>query len=344
MRGITFTGDRTVELVEVTDPTPGPFDVVLEVKASGICGTDLHAYRAPKGVLTAEGEPVIAGHEPCGVVAAVGTAVAPWEAQVGQRVMVHHYWGCNSCEFCRIGWRQMCERQRAVVYGQSAHGGHAPYLKVPAGTILPLPDELSFEAGAAIGCGTGTAYAALRRLNVRGGDRVAIFGQGPVGLAATQLAAAMGGEVVAIDISPERLEIARRMGATTAIDSSDTDPVKAIKELTAGKGVDQAFDASGATQARTQAMRVVRPFGALALVGVGGEFQPDFLPWLRSQIDVFTSWTFSTIGQSECADFVATRGIAVDDIFTERWTVEQGDEAYRIADGQAAGKGVFTEF
>ena len=343
MRGVAFGGDRTIEFVEVPDPTPGPFEVVLEMKASGICGSDIHQYRSPKGSASETG-PTIVGHEPCGVVAAVGSNVAPWQGSVGDRVMVHHYWGCNACRFCRTGWGQMCERQAPVVYGANAHGGHAPYLKVPAATLVPLPDALSFEAGAAIACGTGTAFAALRRLAVSGGDSIAIFGQGPVGLAATQLAASMGGRVIAVDIAPGRLDLARTMGAWSVVDSSASDPVTAIKDLTGGAGVDSAVDASGATQARSQALASIRPWGSLALVGVGGEFQPNLLTWLRSQVNVFTSWTFSTTGQAQCADFVVTNQVAVDAIFTERWRLDQADEAYKLADSQGAGKGVFVDF
>ena len=162
MKGVVFIGDRKLELREFPDPTPGPRDVILEIKASGMCGTDLHNYRAPAnpgGVITggvkwAAG--VIAGHEPCGVVAAVGAAVTDKEVRIGQRVMDHHYDGCGNCKHCRAGWTQMCV-EGAVVYGSGGHGGHAKYMKVPASTLVPLPDSLSFVTGAAISCGTGTA-------------------------------------------------------------------------------------------------------------------------------------------------------------------------------------------
>ncbi len=205
MRGIVFLGDRRLELREFPDPTPGPGEVVLEIKASGMCGSDLHSYRAAGGGSTAigirgRGEPVIAGHEPCGVVAAVGPGVSEAQARIGQRVMNHHYAGCGVCKHCRTGWAQMC-LQGSIVYGVTGHGGHAPYMKAPAYTVVPLPDELSFAAGAAISCGTGTAFGALRRLNLSGRDTIAIFGQGPVGLSATMLAKSMGARVIAVDVS-----------------------------------------------------------------------------------------------------------------------------------------------
>ena len=153
MRGVVFTGERAIEMMEFPDPTPGPGEVVVEINASGMCGSDLHQYRRPKsggaaiGGLPVNPDPVIAGHEPCGVVAAIGAGVSDKMARIGQRVMVHHYKGCTVCEHCRSGWSQLCQEEPVLVYGNNAHGGHARYLKVPAFTLVPLADELSFTTG-----------------------------------------------------------------------------------------------------------------------------------------------------------------------------------------------------
>src|SRR5919201_3422407 len=251
MKGVVFLGDRKLEIREFPDPTPGPRDVVLEIKASGMCGSDLHNYRAPAqpagavtgGIQRKAG--MIAGHEPCGVVAAVGSAVTEKEAKVGQRVMDHHYDGCGTCKHCRAGWTQMC-LEGAVVYGSGGHGGHAKYMKVPVSTLVPLPDSLSFVTGAAVSCGTGTAWGALKRLNLQGGETIAIFGQGPVGLSATQLAVAMGAQVIALDISPERRKLAGAFGAHDVVDARANNPVEAIRELTHGEGAHKTLDTSGA--------------------------------------------------------------------------------------------------
>src|SRR3984893_593457 len=241
MRGVVFLGDRKLEVREVPDPTPGPRDVILEIKASGMCGSDLHNYRAPAqpagtvtgGIRRQAG--MIAGHEPCGIVAAVGTGVIEKEARIGQRVMDHHYEGCGNCKHCRAGWTQMC-LEGTVVYGSGGHGGHARYMKVPVSTLVPLPDALSFVTGAAISCGTGTAWGALKRLNLQGGETIAIFGQGPVGLSATQLAVVMGARVIAVDIAPERRKLAQVFGAHEVIDPGAGDVVAAIRGLTHGEG------------------------------------------------------------------------------------------------------------
>jgi threonine dehydrogenase-like Zn-dependent dehydrogenase len=347
VRGVVFDGEREVALMSFDDPTPGPGELVLEMKASGMCGSDLIPYRRPKsgglglGFGSSAG-PVIAGHEPCGVVAVTGSGVSAVEAPLGGRVMVHHYWGCSVCEHCRAGWSQLCARQTPAVYGMTAHGGHAPYLKVPARTLVALPESLSFETGAAISCGTGTAYAALRRINLAGNHTIAVFGQGPVGLAATQLAAAMGARVIALDIKPERLARASAFGAAATINPRETDAVEAIRQLTHGTGADLALDASAAAEGRIAAIRCVRTWGTACFVGEGGnvtiEVSPDML---RRQVSVVASWTFSTVGQAECARFVAERAIAVDHLFTHRWTLDRAEEAYRWFDRQSDGKGVF---
>lgn len=346
MRGVVFTGNRKLELMEFPDPTPGPREVVLEIKASGMCGSDLHRYRAAPGGSAAGGirrsdKPTIAGHEPCGVVAAVGSGVTEKEAKVGQRVMDHHYAGCGTCKHCASGWAQMC-LEGTTVYGSGGHGAHARYMKVPVSTLVPLPDALSFEVGAAISCGTGTAYGALRRLDLRGDETIAIFGQGPVGLSATQLAVAMGARVIALDISPERREMAKKFGAHEVLNPLSNDPVAAIRELTHGEGAHKTLDCSSNPEARASTVRAVRTWGTACFVGEGGNVTLDVSPdMLRRQVTLIASWTFSKNGQADCAEFVADRKIAVDKLFTHRWKLEQAEEAYKLFDTQTTGKGVF---
>ena len=345
MRGVTFLGERKLRLTKFPDPVPGPREVIVEIKASGMCGSDLKFYRgtgetSSLGLGKVNGS-IIAGHELCGVVAATGSAVEERAGRIGARVMVHHYSGCGTCPHCRAGWSQMCV-DGSIVYGVTGHGAHAPYMKVPAHTLVPLPPELSFVTGAAISCGTGTAYQALRRMNLAEGDIIAVVGQGPVGLSATQLAATMGARVVALDVSTERLARAKEFGADALINPRTDEPVEAIEALTHGAGADKALDTSGAPEGRLTAVRDVRPGGVVCLVGEGGGLTLDVSPdMLRKQLTVISSWTFSTTIQAECARFVADRKIEIDHLFTHRWKLEEADEAYRVFDQQTSGKGVF---
>ena len=347
MRGIVFLGDRKVELRNFPDPTPGPGEVVIQMKASGMCGSDLKFYRSPPGEaqkalgLGGDAEPFIGGHEPCGVVVARGPGVSEREAPTGQRVMDHHYAGCGACKHCRVGWSQLC-RQGITVYGVTAHGGHADYLKVPVRTLVPLPDELSFAEGAAVACGTGTAYGALRRMHIAGGDTLAVFGQGPVGLSATVLGKAMGVRVIAVETSSERLKLAKDFGADTLVDASREDAVKSLLEHTRNEGVDLALDCTGAAAARRAAVRCVKTWGTACYVGEGGDVTLDVSPdLLRRQVTLIGSWTFSAMGMLECARFIADKRIALERIFSHRWKLEQADAAYRSFDTQTTGKGVF---
>lgn len=346
MKAVVFPGDRKIDIVTMPDPTPGPGEVVLEIKASGMCGSDLKYYRNPPGTPTLGiGErkgPIIAGHEPCGVVAAVGAGVSEAQARIGDRVMDHHYSGCGTCRHCRTGWSQMCQ-DGMVVYGTTAHGAHAQYMKVPAHTLVKLPDTLSFKTGAAISCGTGTAYGALKRLDLAGDETIVIFGQGPVGLSATQLAKAMGARVIALDISGERRTLAHKFGADHVLDPMGNDVVTAVRDLTGGEGAHKSLDCSSNPEARASAVRCLRAWGVSCFVGEGGEVTLNVSQdLLRRQVSLVGSWTFSKNLQADCAAFVAERRIDVDALFTHEYRLDQAEEAYRLFDTQTTGKGVFV--
>jgi threonine dehydrogenase-like Zn-dependent dehydrogenase len=347
VRGAVFLGDRKVELRTFPDPTPGPGEVVIQMKASGMCGSDLKFYRSPPGeAQKALGlgnlkDPFIAGHEPCGVIVARGPGVSEREAPTDQRVMDHHYAGCGVCPHCRVGWSQLC-KAGITVYGVTAHGGHADYLKVPVRTLVPLPEELSFAEGAAVACGTGTAYAALRRMKLTGGDTLAVFGQGPVGISATVLGKAMGARVIAIETSPERMKLAKEFGADVVVDVTKENALEKIKDHTHGQGVDFALECSSASSARQAAVRCVKTWGTACFVGEGGDVTLDVSPdLLRRQVTLIGSWTFSAMGMLECARFIAEHKIPLERIFSHRWKLEQCTEAYQSFDTQTTGKGVF---
>jgi threonine dehydrogenase-like Zn-dependent dehydrogenase len=349
VKGVVFAGNRKIEIQDFPDPKPGSDDVVIEIKASGMCGSDLHIYRAPGGGpavaaslgLGGEGTAVIGGHEPCGVVLERGSGVPEVKAKTGARVMVHHYAGCTVCPDCRQGWSQLCKEGKMSVYGVTGHGGHARYMKVPAFTLVPLPEELSFEVGAAISCGTGTAYGALKRMKMDGGKTLAVFGQGPVGVSATMLGKAMGMHVIGIDISDERLALAKTCGAEHVVNVSKKDAVEEIKKLTGGKGVEYALECSADPDARVAAVRGTRTWGTVCYVGEGKhvtlEVSPDLL---RRQLTLIGSWTFSTNIQDECTRFIASNGVKIEKLITESFKLEDAARAYEKFDKQTMGKGM----
>ena len=339
MKAAVFLGERQVALKDVEDPTPGLGEVVIAVRASGMCGSDLKYYRGPSNTTYASGN-ITAGHEPAGVVHAVGSGVPEVMGSIGDRVMVHHYVGCGACAQCRSGWTQMCVNLPVTVLGMNGNGSHAAFLKVPASTLVKLDDRLSFEAGAAIGCGTGTAWGGLRRLGDLGGMTIAVFGQGPVGLSATMLATALGAKVIAVDLEPNRLQQAERFGAVETINPGDVDAVSAIRDLTHGEGARAILESSGSSAAASGGLQALAPWGKFCVVGLGGEVRFDVMEFHRTQMTVMTSWSMSLIGQQECAEFVARNGLPVDELFSHRWRLDQIEEAYQEFDKQDAGKGV----
>ena len=337
MRGVVFHGERELELVSFPDPTPGPGELVIEVHASGMCGSDLHRYRGPRDTARTE----IAGHEPAGVVVAAGPGTrTDW---IGQPVMVHHYFGCGRCDQCHAGWTQLC-RIGTRAMGNTANGSHADYVNVPESMVAPMPAGLSYLAAAAIGCGTGTAWGALERLGATGADTVAVFGQGPVGLAATQLASAMGARVIALDIAPSRLARAASFGAWATLNPAEVDSVdQAVRDLTGGRGVSKSLETSGASSAANDALRVLDLWGSACWVGVGSTIQFDLTEHLYKQVTAMTSWTMSIQSMTHCAEFVADRGIDVDALFTETWDLADCQRAYELFDQQTSGKGAFVK-
>lgn len=341
MRGVLLLGDKKVEVRKFPDPMPGFGEVVVEMKASGLCGSDLRGqYRVPAEQRGTADTLKIAGHEPCGVVAEVGEGVT--NVRVGDRVMVHHYRGCRFCKYCRIGYSQLCVHGHEV-YGSNLHGGDADLMLVDASTCIPLPEGMTFEEGASCACGTGTAYQALKRIDISGRDTLAIFGQGPVGLSATLLGSIMGARIIAVDIIPERLELARRLGAAEVIDARSSDPVEAIKELTGGEGAEATMDCTGIAEARVNAVDSAKLFGRVCFVGEGGTVTLNVSPQvIHRHLTIYGSWTFSTVGLEETANYIVDRKVPLKDLITHRYSIDQAEEAFQVFDEGRTGKPVFV--
>jgi threonine dehydrogenase-like Zn-dependent dehydrogenase len=340
MKAVYFLGEGGIEVREQADPVPEPDEVVIRVRASGMCGSDLHHLHGPRRTGS---ELVIEGHEPCGVVEVVGSAVRAHEAVPGDRVMVHHYDGCRTCRHCRAGWTQYCTNGRRVFGGLNADGAHADLMRVPAHTLIKLPDSLSFKTGAAISCGTGTAFAAIKRIDLAADETVVIFGQGPVGLSCTLLAKAFGARVVAVDVEDVRLAMAANFDADHVIDGRDGDVVAAIRALTGdAEGADKSIESTGNASVRRQSVEAVRPWGTACMVGVGGPLEVDSEEVISRHKTIFGSLTFSKNQQEQCAAFVAERGLDVESLFTNEFRLDEAEHAYELFDQRRIGKGVFV--
>ena len=341
MRGIRFLGDKRCEVIDYPDEEPVPGYVLLKMRSSGMCGSDLHRYRVPLPAEEAERDPVRPGHEPCGEVAALGEGVKG--LQIGDRIMQHHYEGCNECRFCREGWSQLCSGTGRQTHGYQIHGGHGDYMIAHASTCLTLPDELSYEEGAYLACGASTAFHGLKKLNLSGLDTIAIFGAGPVGLAGIMFAAEMGARVIAVDISGERLEMSKSAGAWAVVDNSDGSAVEQILDLTHGEGADATLEAIGIHATRLAAVQSTKIFGRCCFVGEGGDFHVEPSPdIIHRHLTLVGSWTFSTHGLEEAARFTARRNVPLGSLITGRSGIEDVPAAYEKFEAGAPGKFVIN--
>ncbi len=252
---------RPLQEQQIPIPTLGPNDVLVQVKAAGICHSDAH-YRA--GVSPVEPLPLTLGHEVAGVVAEVGTAVS--RLIPGERVCIHYMTTCGDCEYCHRGSEQFCTSGQMI--GKYRDGGYAEYIAVPARSVFPLPDAISFEHGAVMMCSSSTALHALKKTRLQAGETVAIFGMGGLGMSALQLAFALGASrVFAVDIKPNKLALAQQYGAIP-VDAVAHDPVQVIMDETNGRGVDVSLELIGLPLTMRQSLLALGIMGRAGIAGL----------------------------------------------------------------------------
>jgi propanol-preferring alcohol dehydrogenase len=261
MRAAVVTAfDRPVEVREVPLPQPGPGQVLVRIEASGLCHTDIHAARGEwpvKPVL-----PLVIGHEGVGTVEQLGDGVT--ELALGQRVALPWLgWACGRCGYCVSGRETLCTAQRNT--GYSIDGGHAEYAVASARFAVPVPDGVSSTDAAPLTCAGVTTYKAIKVGGVRPGEKVAIFGVGGLGHLALQYARLFGGEVIGVDVTPEKLALATELGAVAVVDAATADPAEEIARL---GGADVAVVLAAQPQVMEQALASLRRGGRLVLVGL----------------------------------------------------------------------------
>jgi 2-desacetyl-2-hydroxyethyl bacteriochlorophyllide A dehydrogenase len=253
---------QPLEMQEIPIPEIGARDVLVRIKAAGICHSDVH-YRA--GVSPAHPLPLTLGHEVAGVIEDAGPEVT--SVSIGDRVCLHYMVTCGDCIYCSRGSEQFCTSGQML--GKNRDGGYAEYISVPARNAFPLPDEIPFEQGAIMMCSSATSFHALRKGRMEAGETVAVFGVGGLGMSAVQLARAFGAlDVYAVDIVPDKLKIAEGFGAIP-INGAETDAVTEIKRLTGDRGVDVALELIGLPLTVRQCIESLAVFGRAVMVGLG---------------------------------------------------------------------------
>jgi propanol-preferring alcohol dehydrogenase len=341
MRGVKVVGPKQIEVVDWPDEELGSHDVSVAVKSSALCRSDLSIYYQEPLVGRLPAGAVVPGHEPAGVVDAVGDAV-DW-LRPGDRVAVQCFDGCDHCRYCQAGSPNLCPQVK--ILGFDRHGGDADTLVTPASTCLRIPDEMSFDIAAVATDAIGNLYNTMKELNVTAKDRVAIIGVGPMGLAGVLCAAAFNAEVIAIDVVEHRLEMARALGARHTFHAADAE--EKVRKLTDSFGVDVVVECSGKQPAIRLAFEIVGRFGRIGQIGVGDEAQIGLMSQLvGKKLTYVGSWYFRMWEWDEICDFIINRisNERAEQIISHRYPLETEAvrEAWRLFDAYETNKVVFN--
>ncbi len=337
MKGAVYLGESEVEVREFPKPRPGTGEVVVEMKVAGLCGSDLHKYHMSRE-WAEQREGMISGHEPTGVVVEVGDGVK--NVSVGDRVCVYHSVGCGHCPTCLAGEPVFCAQEGA--FGRTRDGCHADFMLTDARYCLPLPEDLSFAVGAMLACSAGTAFSAVHKAPLSSGETLVVFGLGPVGLTALLMGKAGGARCVGIDISPYRIDLAKRLSGETILDAKDVDPVQAVADLTGGKGASGVVECSGSSTARTQTTAVAAQHATVVIVGAGAdEISLNPTDVIRKALTIRGNAVYSMQAYYEAAEFLMKHSIPLDDMVTHRFRIDQAVEAFALFDRGETGKVIF---
>ncbi|MEO5884532.1 MAG: zinc-binding dehydrogenase [Candidatus Limnocylindrales bacterium] len=339
MLGAVLPGDRTVELREFPVPTPGPGQVLIRMRASTICGSDIRAiYREHLGTGPEGYHGVICGHEPAGQIVEAGPGLRRFHE--GDRVLLYHISGCGLCHDCRMGYQISCSSPIRAAYGWQRDGGNAEFCLAEEADCVLMPDSMSYIDGACVACGFGTCYEAIRRIGVSGDDAVLVVGLGPMGLASLMLARARGATtLIGVDVSEERRALVEQLGLADFVIPADDGAVERIREATDGHGCEVAIDTSGVSAGRQLAIRGTRHWARIALVGEGGSMElrpsPDLI---HDQKTVFGSWVTSLGNIEDLVERLPRWDMHPERTVTHRFPLDQADAAYATMDGGASGK------
>lgn len=315
---------QLLSIEEVPTPEPQHGEVLVKVAGCGVCHTDLHYV--DHGVPTFKKPPMILGHECSGTIAAIGVGGNTFKE--GDRVLLPAVYGCGQCAMCRIGRENVCERM--VMFGNHVDGGYAEYVIAPAKDVLALPAEVPLVEGAIIADATTTPYhAVVNRGRVQPGDTVVVFGCGGIGLNVIQIAAAIGAQVIAVDIVDTKLEWAKKFGAMHTLNSRTVERIdKELRTLTGG-GAQVAFEAIGHPQAQEQAFASVRSGGRLVLVGFADK--PMSLNSGRvmfREIEIIGSLGCRAVDYPRVLELARQGKIKVAELVTHTFALEQINEAF----------------
>jgi len=324
MKALLLSEYKKLSLTEMPMPTIGPEDVLVKVKACGICGSDIHGYDGSTGRRV---PPLVMGHEASGEIAEVGAGVKGWS--IGDRVTFDSTVSCGRCYFCQRGEINLCENRQ--VLGVSCaefrrHGAFAEYVTVPQNILYSLPKEFPFHYAAMIEA-VSIAVHAVNLTPMQLGASALVVGSGMIGLLVVQTLRLAGcGQIIAVDLEDSKLDMAKKLGADVGLNPKNTDIVKAVQDLTSGRGADVAIEVVGATKPIETAIMGVKKGGMVTLVG-------NISPKVEIPLQVVVSRQIRLQGSAassgefpQCIDLLNRGAIKVDPIISALAPLEQGAE------------------
>ena len=324
-----------VEVREVPVPKIKEDEALIKVWAAAICGSDLGIYNYTPAYSRMR-LPVVLGHEFAGEVVETGSAVHGFRS--GDRVLAESVKACGTCGFCRAGMSNLCDG--STLFGIHTDGGFAEYVAVPASLLHGVPDAMGYEEAALVEPLSNALHFVRDITPFRFGDLVVVQGCGPIGLFSAQLFKLGGARVLVtgLTVDKARFRIAGRLGFET-LNVEEDDLRDRVMELSDGGGADIAFVAVGATQAVKQATEIVRKRGHITVVGIFGKEVPVDLTWLvRRELSIVGAYDAKPDNFTQSIDLITSGQVNVRDVLTHRFSLDQAEEAFRVALDRSGGK------
>ncbi len=317
-----YKGEKALRIEEVRTPKPGAGEVLVKVAACGVCHTDLHYL--DHGVATFKEPPMIPGHEISGVIEELGPGVNKWNK--GDHVIIPAVLTCGSCEACRRGRENIC--QNMLMVGNNIDGGYAEYIAVPAKDLIFLPKHLDIVNCSIIADALSTPFhAVVNRGEVKPGQVVSVFGCGGVGINVVQFAVLAGAKVIAVDLSDEKLELAKKLGAFAVFNAKDEKVDKAVRKATGG--CDIAFEAIGKPKVMLQAMATLKTGGRFVMVGYSAEdVALSAARIMYREMDIRGSLGCRPVDYNTIVELVDQGRVALEPLISNRYSLKDINKAF----------------